>query len=185
MQFYPNNISVNELGFAVSASIARTGSLIQTFTAIPVTASLALNITGSTGAAGTSAGPISGPKGAQGSRGVTGPRGNSVYLISSSWHDATKGGASCASAPANCYEYTFYSSYVVGGTRYCDFGSPNITVYSTDAGLSAGSSPMFFNSICTNPALGQNLGAYTPDSTAYSTDGSGTLQTLGVCNESL
>lgn len=185
MQFYPNNIAVNELGFAVSASIARTGSLIQTFAAVPVTASLALNITGSTGAAGTSAGPISGPKGAQGPRGVAGPRGNSVYLISSSWHDATKGGASCASAPANCYEYTFYTSYAVDGTRYCDFGSPNITVYSTDSTLSAASSPMFLNSVCTNPALRQILGAYQPDSTAYSTDGGGTLQSLGVCNESL
>lgn len=185
MRFYPNNVSINELAFAVSASIARSGSLIEKFAAVPITASLALNIRGSTGTAGTNAGPISGSKGAQGQRGVTGLRGNSVYLLSSSWHDESKGGASCASAPANCYEYTFYSSYVVGGTRYCDFGSPNITVYSTDAGLSAGSSPMFFNSVCTNPANNQTLGAYTPDATAYSTNGSGILQTLGVCNESL
>jgi len=185
VQFYPNNISVNEVGFAVSASIARSGSLIRNFAAVPVTAILALNITGSTGAAGSNAGPIAGPKGAQGSRGVTGPRGNSVYLISSSWHDATKAGASCASAPASCHEHTFYSSYVVGGIRYCDFSSTNITVYSTNSTPRAGSSPMFFNSVCTNPALNQNLGAYAPDSIAYSTDGSGTLQTLGVCDESL
>lgn len=184
MLFFPNNISAVETSFAVSASFARSASLIEKFALVPVTASLALNITGSAGTNGTNGGPISGPKGPQGSRGVTGPRGNSVYLISSSWHDATKGGASCASAPANCYEYTFYSSYVVGGTRYCDFGSPNITIYSTDSGLSVGS-PMFFNSVCTNPANNQTLGAYQPDSTAYSTDGSGNLQTLGVCNESL
>ena len=185
MQFYPNNVSVTEVGFAVSASKARSGSLINNFAAVPITASFALNIVGSAGAAGTNAGPISGPKGAQGSRGVTGPRGNSVYLLSSSWHDESKGGASCSSAPASCYEYTFYSAYVVGGTRYCDFGSTNITVYSTDSTLSATSSPMFYNNVCTNPALNQKLGAYAPDSTAYSTNGSGILQTVGVCNESL
>lgn len=184
MQFYPNNVSVTEVGFAVSASKARSGSLINNFAAVPITASFALNIVGSAGAAGTNAGPISGPKGAQGSRGVTGPRGNSVYLLSSSWHDESKGGASCAAAPANCYPYDFWPSYRVGGVRYCDYSDFYSTYYSTDITLGAGS-PMFYNDVCTNPALSQKLGAYQPESTAYNTDANGDLVIAGTCDQSL
>ena len=184
MQFYPNTISVNEVAFAVSASIARSGSLIEKFAAVPITASLALNIRGSTGTAGTNAGPISGPKGAQGQRGVTGLRGDSVYLLSSSWHDESKGGASCSSAPANCYPYDFWPSYRVGGVRVCDYSGFYITYYSTDLTLGAGS-PMFYNEVCTNPALDQKLGAYQIEQTVYNTDANGDLVIVGSCEQSL
>jgi hypothetical protein len=165
MQFYPNNIPGNELGFAVSASIARTGSFIANFSAILVTrvntASLALNQTGSAGAAGTGA-SLAGPKGPQGIRGVTGPRGDSVYLISSSWHDATKMGASCSTpAPTNCWTVNLYSAYQVFGNYTCDFSTNPpynpITYYTTsgssqaavDANFGAGF-PLYTNNTCTD-----------------------------------
>jgi hypothetical protein len=180
MQFYPHNISVSVVGSAVSASLALSGSLINNFSAIPVntidTASLALNITGSRGADGTGA-AVSGPKGATGTRGVTGFRGDSIFLLSSAWS-----GSACAAPPVNCYSFEFGDTYSVGGNRFCDFENTT-TYYSTDAILSAGSSPMYYNSICTNLASNANpLGAYI--STAYSTNGSGVLQTIEACNQS-
>jgi hypothetical protein len=180
MQFYPHNISTALVGSSVSASLALSGSFINNFEAIPIntvaTASLALNITGSRGADGTGA-VVVGPKGATGTRGVTGFRGDSVFLLSGSWHS----GAPCTAPPVNCYAFDFGASYSVGGVRYCDFGSV-LTYYSTDSTLSAGSSPIYFNSICTTLAANQTtLGAYV--STAYSTDGSGILQTIEACSE--
>jgi hypothetical protein len=164
MQFYPNNISANELGFAVSSSIAKTGSFIANFAAISVTtvntASLALNITGSAGAAGTNA-SLTGPKGPQGARGVTGPRGDSVYLISSSWHDATRMGASCSTpAPTNCWTVNLYAAYEVFGNYSCDFSTNafNPTTYYTTTGASqayvdanfGANFPLYVNNTCTD-----------------------------------
>ena len=164
MQFYPNNVSANELGFAVSASIAKTGSFIANFSAIPVTivntASLALNITGTPGTTGTGA-SLSGPKGPLGAAGVAGPRGNSVYLLSSSWHDASKGGASCDTpVPTNCWEVKLYSAYYLFENYSCDFSvnAFNPTTYYTtsgssqalvDANFGAGF-PLYTNNTCTN-----------------------------------
>ena len=182
MQFYPHNISVSVVGSAVSASLSLSGSLINNFSAIPVntidTASLALNITGSRGADGTGA-AISGPKGATGTRGVTGFRGDSILLLSSAWS-----GSACAAPPVNCYAHTFYPTYTLGGTRFCDFSDYNETYYSTDLNLNSGTSVMYYNSVCTSIASNANpLGAYAPTATAYSTDGSGVLQTIEACQQ--
>ena len=182
MQFYPHNISTTLIGNAVSASLSLSGSFINNFSAIPVntvnTASLALNITGSRGTDGTGA-VVQGPQGATGTRGVTGFRGDSIFLLSSAWS-----GSACAAPPANCYPHIFYPTYTLGGVRFCDFGNL-VTYYSTDSALSAGSSPMYYNSICTNLASNANpLGAYAPTSTAYSTNASGILQTIEACSQS-
>jgi hypothetical protein len=164
MQFYPNNVPANELGFAVSSSIAKTGSFIVNFSAIPVTivntASLALNITGTSGTNGTGA-SLSGPKGPLGATGVTGPRGNSVYLLSSSWHDASKGGASCDTpTPTNCWEVKLYSAYYLFEDYSCDFSvnAFNPTTYYTTTGESqeyvnanfGADFSLYTNNTCTN-----------------------------------
>jgi hypothetical protein len=182
MQFYPHNISTTLVGNAVSASLSLSGSFINNFAAITVnrvnTASLALNITGSRGADGTGA-AVPGPKGATGTRGVTGFRGDNILLLSSAWS-----GSACAAPPVNCYAFDFGNTYSLGGVRSCDFGNI-VTYYSTDSTLSAGSSPMYYNDICTNLASNANpLGAYGPTSTAYSTNASGILQAIEACDES-
>jgi hypothetical protein len=160
MQFYPHNISTTLVGNAVSASLSLSGSFINNFAAITVnrvnTASLALNITGSRGADG-----------------------DNILLLSSAWS-----GSACAAPPVNCYAFDFGNTYSFGGVRSCDFGNI-VTYYSTDSTLSAGSSPMYYNNICTNLASNANpLGAYGPTSTAYSTNASGILQAIEACNES-
>lgn len=186
MEFYPHNIPLTNVASAVSASFARTGSFIANFAAIEVTrvatASVGLNLTGSTGVAGTGAGPVPGPKGAQGNRGVTGPRGDSVYLLSSSWHDPTKVGASCDTpVPETCNEIVFGSSYQLGGVWYCDFGVPN-TYYTTDVIFVEGS-PLYYNSNCTT-GVGTvaNVGAYI--SSVYSTTDNVTT-IISPCNTSI
>ena len=121
MQFYPHNIPSTFVGQAVSASRADTGSLINNFSAIPITtiatASIALNISGSRGADGTSQSVI-GPKGDTGTRGVTGPRGNSVFILSGSWHT----GSPCGAGSATCYEVKNWNPYSTSGTiRWTDY----------------------------------------------------------------
>lgn len=139
MEFFPKNAQVGSIGFATSASLAKTGSFIQNFAALSVTATIALNQTGSAGVNGTSAAGPAGPKGARGATGVTGPRGDSVYLISSSWHDASKVGASCSTpAPTNCWEVPLYAAYYLFGSYSCDFSTNafNPTTYYTTTGAS-------------------------------------------------
>jgi len=178
MQFYPHNLPLTTVATAVSASFTRTGSFIANFSAIAVTrvstASVALNLTGSSGAAGSNAGPVPGPKGAQGLRGVTGPRGDSVYLLSSSWHDATKGGASCAGnppPPTNCWSVDLYAAYEISGQYICDFSvTPgyNPTTYYTTQGASQAyvdanfgvDFPLYVNNTCTDP-LAATLSGFT------------------------
>lgn len=166
MEFYPNNIPVSTLASAVSASFSLTSSLIDNFAAISVTivdtASIGLNLRGAAGANGTSAGPVPGPKGPQGNRGVTGPRGNSVYLLSSSWHDATKDGALCSTpAATNCWYVDLYIAYEVFGQYTCDFSSNppyNPTRYYTTQGESQAfvntnfdeNFPLYANNTCTD-----------------------------------
>jgi hypothetical protein len=181
MQFYPHNISTALIGNAVSASTAATGSFINNFSAIPIntvnTASLALNITGSRGADGTSVAVV-GPKGATGTRGVTGFRGNSILLLSSEWHS----GPPCDPVPVDCYSHVFYPTFVLGNERFCAFEEPGQTYYSTDLTLIDGSSKIYYNDICTTLASNSNpLGAYGPTAFAYSTDGAGTLQSIDSC----
>jgi len=166
MQFYPNNIPASTLASAVSASFAQTSSLINNFAAVSIsivgTASIALNLTGSTGTNGTSAGPVSGSKGAQGFRGVTGPRGNSVYLLSSSWHDAGNAGASCSTpAPSNCWSVELFVAYETSGEYSCDFSTTpgyNPTTYYTTSGSTQNlvnsnfgiGFPLYTNNTCTD-----------------------------------
>lgn len=172
MQFYPNNIPISTIASAVSASFALTSSLINNFAAISVTivdtASVGLNLTGSAGLAGSnSGGPISGPKGAQGFRGVTGFRGNSVYLLSSSYSDAV-----CSAPPANCFDVNLYTVFAaVEAGFFCDFsqGQFNPTEYYTTSGSSQESVdahfdigfPLYTNDTCTDPVASAGiLGAH-------------------------
>lgn len=181
MKFFPHNLPLTSVATAVSASFTKTGSFIANFSAIAVTrvdtASIALNLTGSAGAAGTSYGPIVGPKGAQGNRGVTGPRGDSVYLLSSSWHDATNPGATCPSTtlPTNCWPIGLYAASNVFEEYYCDFSvNPpyNPTTYYTTSGSSQEQAdfhfgigwPLYTNNVCSQPVTeilpaGTTLGA--------------------------
>lgn len=183
MQFYPHNISTSLVGSAVSASQAQSTLFLNNFSAMSInivnTASVALNITGSRGADGTSI-TVPGPKGPAGARGVTGFRGNSVFLLSGSWHS----GAACSTPPANCFEHRFYPTYVIGGNRFCDFSDYYDTYYSTDLNLQNGVSKIYFNEICTTLASNAiPLGAYGPTSTAYNTDGAGTLEAIEPCQQ--
>lgn len=164
MQFYPHNIPLTTIGSAVSASLATSGSYIANFAAVPVTtvdtASLALNIVGTNGANGTGA-VVPGPKGATGTRGVTGPRGNNVYLLSRSWHNGSKVGATCPPLSSNCWQVDLYSAYIVFGQGNCDYSqSPPynpVTYYTTsgssqlavDQNFGAGF-PLYANSACTD-----------------------------------
>lgn len=195
MQFYPNNIPVSTIASAVSASFALTSSLINNFAAISVTivdtASVGLNLTGSVGAAGANAGPIPGPKGAQGFRGVTGPRGNSVYLLSSSWYS----GAACSSPPANCWYVDLYTAYEVFGTYTCDFSTNppyNPTRYYTTSGSSqdlvninfGAGFPLYTNDTCTDTvASAATLGAHLENiqNSVYGVNSSSTSSLVDVC----
>ena len=161
MEFFPKNAQVGSIGFATSASFAKTGSLIQNFAALSVTATVALNQVGASGTNGTSAAGPAGPKGARGATGVTGFRGDSVYLISSSWHDATKVGASCGTpAPTNCWEVKLYAAYELFGQYTCDFATNafNPTTYYTTTGASqayvdanfGADFPLYTNNTCTD-----------------------------------
>jgi len=161
MEFFPKNAQVGSIGFATSASLAKTGSLIQNFAALSVTATVALNQVGASGTNGTSAAGPAGPKGARGATGVTGFRGDSVYLISSSWHDATKVGASCGTpAPTNCWEVKLYAAYEAFGQYTCDFTTNafNPTTYYTTTGASqayvdanfGADFPLYTNNTCTD-----------------------------------
>lgn len=210
MQFYPNNISVSTVASAISASFSQTSSLINNFSAISVTivdtASVGLNLVGSTGANGTSAGPISGPKGPRGNTGVTGPRGDSVYLLSSSWHDASNPGASCSTpAPSNCWYIDLYVSYLVFGEYTCDFSSTpgyNPTRYYTTNGSSqedvdtnfGAGFPLYINNTCTDSVASAlsgyvtfpaALGAKPSNSTVYAVTSLSTSSIAGPCTDSL
>ncbi len=127
MQFYPHNISISEVGTAVSASLTATGSLINNFAALTIkvinTASLALNITGSRGADGTNV-AVSGPKGATGDQGLQGYRGNNIYLLSSGWNDSV-----CGGPPVTCYgPFTLYK--IGPGIDACNTDQGSQTLYS-------------------------------------------------------
>lgn len=210
MQFFPHNLPLTNVATAVSASFTRTGSFIANFSAIAVTrvdtASIALNLTGSSGVAGTNYGPIVGPKGAQGNRGVTGPRGDSVYLLSSSWHDESKAGASCAGnppAPANCWTVKLYAAYELFGEFTCDFSNTpgyNPTTYYTNQGASqayvdanfGADFPLYVNETCTDPlapilapyvTFPATLGAHSENgqNTVYAVTSLSTSSIAGTC----
>lgn len=130
MQFYPHNIPATTVGFAVTASLSLTGSFINNFSAIPInivdTASLALNITGSSGTNGANF-TITGPKGATGPRGDTGYRGDSVFLLSAAWS-----GSACGGGGGTCGSFTLYN--IGPGFDECNTNQGSATYYSTSSG---------------------------------------------------
>jgi len=82
MQFFPHNVPISITNTAVSASLTQTAQFLYNLGTIAInTASLALNISGSTGASGSNY-TKTGATGPQGSTGPSGYRGNSVYLLS-------------------------------------------------------------------------------------------------------
>lgn len=182
MQFYPHNINVTTIGFAVSASIANSGSFINNFAAIPIntiaTASFALNITGSSGLNGTGA-VVQGPTGPTGDRGVTGFRGKSVFLLSSSWS-----GSACGGAPPDCYPVEFASVSEVGGLYNCNFGE--LTTYYTTTALPLidNTSLMFYNPTCTSPMNDVSPIGANGSTVRYTTGGTNVIQQLAFCNTS-
>jgi hypothetical protein len=199
MQFFPHNIPTSKVYGAISASSALSSSLINNFAAVPVvasqrvsTASVALNITGARGTDGTSV-AIYGPTGSVGDRGVTGFRGNSIYLLSASWHDFAS--TPCAPIPPACYSLEFYTVYEIGGGLYsCDFSetppyNPTTLYTTTDPNVTPFDSgfPMFQDSLCTTQ-VGQYyiMGAvnYGANPGLYRTLGTNNSFRFGSCSES-
>jgi hypothetical protein len=79
MKYFPNYLT--NIPFAVSASITSQSRFLDNFSSTPIdTASLALNISGSVGANGTSV-LVTGPQGPQGFAGFAGPPGSGIYLL--------------------------------------------------------------------------------------------------------
>lgn len=181
MQFYPHRVPLTSVGSAVSSSITATSSFIANFASIPVTtASLALNISGSTGTNGTNTN-FPGPKGERGPRGVTGFRGDSVFLLSGSWHS----GASCGT-PAPCYAYSFAAVNQQQELQtFCDYGTL-ATYYSTVASLltpTEGGQQMYSNDTCTAPLGALTLGGYAGNNKVATTLAGGILDFPGtVCS---
>lgn len=181
MQFYPHKTSVNKAATAVSASIALTGSLINNFSAIAInrvlTASVALNITGSRGTDGTSVAVI-GPTGPIGPRGETGYRGGNIFLLSSSW---TSSLSTCGGV-TSCF-----GSYILrpaGPGTEC-----NVTrgrLYNTNYGnlisitdTSANGSILFTDTGCSTVAA--NVGVHN-GSVIFYTNGAGVISTE-ICTQ--
>lgn len=182
MQFFPYNIPVTKIAVAVSASSTPTASYLANFAAVPVntvnTASLALNIVGTNGANGAGI-VVPGPKGPTGDRGLTGFRGDSIYLLSSSWYS----GATCSPPPSTCNQIIFGAGVFLNGQWFCDYGQ--LLVYYTTAETFVEGSPLFSNDICTS-GVGTvgNVGAYSTTSTVYSTTNNVTA-ILAICNTSI
>lgn len=172
MRFYPHNVSSNIVGQATSASLAQLTTYLNNFTNISIavnTASLALNISGSAGTAGTSYTTI-GAEGPQGDIGLTGPRGNSIYLLSGSWNTGSCG------APSACYATAFGTA---DGSNNCNFGLTS-TLYSAVEFPSVGSTVMYYDSVCTIQATNVSNLAY--NGLVVYTDMSAVLQQSSTCS---
>lgn len=200
MQFFPHNTAISKVFSAVSASSVLSASRINNFAAVPViaaqrvvTASFALNITGSRGTDGTSV-AVYGPTGLTGDRGLQGFRGDSIYLLSASWHDFAS--TPCAPLPPNCYPLSFYSVNEIGGGQWnCDFGTNPpynpTTLYTTtdpDTTPFGNGFPMYTDEFCTNQVAQQYvLGAVNYGVNPigiYKTFGTNLSNLFAVCNTS-
>lgn len=152
MDFFPHDIQITILPTATSASKTQLADYLNNFLSFNVaTASMALNVTGSPGAAGTNQTFI-GPTGSVGPVGVTGFRGNNVYLLSGSW--AT---GSCAGG--SCYSVLFGTQYA---NKTCNFDVPT-QYYMNTIVPQDGVTVIFYDNICTSPAtslVGYAYGAY-------------------------
>jgi len=164
MKFYPHYLPT--IPFATSASITGQSLFLNNFSGIPVdTASLALNITGSTGENGTSA-LITGPDGPRGFIGSTGPVGDGIYLLPSSRAtyctcNIVLGGIATPPAPGD----DLYA---------CD--PPQTTFYSS-CDTVATSCQLFIDLAC---AVTVSNGLYAFDGKVYDAVG-GTLTEIGTC----
>jgi hypothetical protein len=168
MQFFPHNTPLSLTSTAISASTTVTASLIANFASFNVsTASIALNITGSPGPAGTNY-TKTGESGSQGDKGDTGYRGNSVFLLSSSWSTG-----SCVGV--TCYSFSFISAK----RGICD---PSITTtyYSTLNSIIDATTPIYYNAICTTPVISASLGAF--GGIRWSTNTLGTASYIAPCS---
>lgn len=183
MQFYPHNVPVTSIATAVSASLARTGSLITNFSAVGVTlvntASLALNISGSRGAAGTSIAVI-GPTGSIGPRGDTGYRGGNIFLLSGSWNVGTCTPGTCTGPYTlnNIGPGAGECGNTQGSSTYWSSYAGNLLTVGTDSTASndADDSILYINNVCTSPAI--NVSVHN-GSTIFYTDGAGVISSAG------
>ena len=183
MQFYPHNVPSTSAEFAVSASIARTGSFINNRSAFGATlistASLALNITGTAGTSGTSY-VSTGPTGPQGDRGVTGFRGNNIFLLSSSWHSGTPCTGGACEGP-----FTLYNigpgfdecGTSLGSNSY--YSNANSGIINSSNIASAGGYILYLDDECTTVAA--NIAVHNNNNIIFYTDNTGTISTTG-CN---
>jgi hypothetical protein len=178
MQFYPHKTSVNTIPTAVSASIAFTGSFIDNFSAIQVnrvlTASIALNITGSRGTDGTSVNII-GPTGPVGARGATGFRGGNIFLLSSSWSGSACGGGAICDGP--------YSLIPAGpGVGECGVGRGssyriNSVINLSNVSNNAADGFILFTNVGTCATVAGNLSVHNGSRVFY-TDGAGVISSI-------
>lgn len=181
MQFYPHKTSVNTTATAVSASIALTGSLINNFSAIAInrvlTASVALNITGSQGTDGTSVSVV-GPTGPTGPRGETGYRGGNIFLLSSSWNGNTCGAGVVCYPLGGVDGYTLYRAgpgtdcTLSGGTLYNTSYTSDLTLVTNTA---ADGFILFRDRTCSTVAA--NVGVHNFNRIFY-TDGAGVISSV-------
>lgn len=186
MQFYPHKTSINTISTAVSASIALTGSFINNFSAIEVnrvlTASIALNITGSRGTDGTSVNSI-GPTGPVGARGATGFRGGNIFLLSSAWSGSACGGGAICDGP--------YSLIPAGpGVGECGAGRGssyriNSSINLSNVSDNSADGLILFTNVGTCATVAGNLGVHNGNRVFY-TDGAGVISSIPcvtpVCN---
>lgn len=180
MEFYPHNIPASVISFAVSASSAASASFINNFASITInTASLALNITGSPGTNGTNILTAPGPKGDTGDRGVTGPRGDNIFLLSSAWS-----GSACGGTPATCYGgFTLYNigpgfdecGVSLGSGQYYSNGD-NTVINSNTVGTADGKF-LYTNNTCTTVAA--NVTVHNLQGVIFYVDGAGVITTTG------
>lgn len=168
MEFFPHNIQLGKstIGSADTASLTVSASFIANFAAIRVdSASLALNISGSTGTDGVNY-IKTGIEGDRGDDGERGYRGTSIFLLSSSWSTGSCIGVTCYAYQLQRYRGT------------CNSGVLN-TYYSTDTTFTNGS-PVYYNFTCTDPAISVNsIGQY--GNSIYQTTGLGTASVYATC----
>jgi hypothetical protein len=178
MQFYPHKISVNTTAAAVSASIALTGSFINNFSAIQInrvlTASIALNITGSRGTDGTSV-DIIGPTGPVGARGETGFRGGNIFLLSSSWSGSACGGGATCGGPYSLIPAGpgVGECGVARGSSYRINSSINLSSVSDDSADRL----ILFTNEGTCAVVAANVGVHNGSRVFY-TDGAGVISSI-------
>jgi hypothetical protein len=185
MEFYPHNIDVTIIGNAVSSSQALTGSFINNSSVISATvvdlAGLALNISGSRGTDGANYTSF-GPEGSQGDRGVTGFRGDSIFLLSSAWS-----GSACGSPGAVCNEIGIL--YNAGpGFDECNVTQGSATYYTTSSvgiitnntvGVADGAI-LYTDSVCTQVAGNRYI--HNSAGVIFYTDGAGVISTTGCAS---